>query len=68
MVVRNVQSRNEVTQNRAKLLWSERKLTAKVGNNLSLSLCAVPQSIVMCMVAYFRRTELLPGAQEKSGI
>ena len=55
MVVRNVQSRNGVTWNRAKLLWSGRKLTAKVENNLSLSLCAVPQSIVMCVMRALRR-------------
>jgi len=30
------------------------------GNNLGLSSCAVPQSSVACVVAYFRRTELLP--------
>jgi len=40
----------------------------KMGNNLGLSSCAVPQSTVMCVVAYFRRTELLPGNQERSGI
>ena len=37
-------------------------------NNLGLSSYAVPQSAVVCMVAYFRRTELLPGVQERSGI
>ena len=50
------------------LLWSGRELTTKVENNLGLSLCTVPQSSVMCVVAYFRRTELLPGVQERSGI
>jgi len=50
------------------LLWSRRELTTKVGNNLGLSLCTVPQSAVTCVVAYFRRTELLPGVQERSGI
>jgi len=40
----------------------------KIGNNLGLSSCAVPQSAVVCMVAYFRRTELLPEALERSGI
>ena len=39
-----------------------------MGNNLGLSLYTVPQSAVMCVVAYFRKTELLPGVQEKSGI
>ena len=39
-----------------------------VGNNLGLSSCTVPQSFVACVVAYFRRTELLPGVQERSGI
>jgi len=37
-------------------------------NNLGLSLCAVPLSTVTCVVAYFRKTELLPEVQEKSGI
>jgi len=63
-----MQSRSRVTQNRAELLWSGRKLTTKVENNLGLSSCTVPQSAVMCVVAYFRKTELLPGVQEKSGI
>ena len=40
----------------------------KVRNNLGLSLCAVSRSAVMCVVADFRRTELLSGVQEKSGI
>ena len=39
-----------------------------MGNNLGLSSCAVPQSAVTCVVAYFRKTELLPGVQERSGI
>jgi len=68
VIVRNMQSRNGVTWNGAELLWSRRKLTTKVGNNLGLSSCAMPRSVVMCVVAYFRRTELLPGAQERSGI
>ena len=33
-----------------------------------LSSCIVSQSSVICVVAYFRRTELLPGIQERSGI
>jgi len=49
------------------LLQSGRELTTKVENNLGLSSCAVPQSAVICVVAYFRRTELLPGVQEGSG-
>jgi len=40
--VRNVQSRNRVIWSGAKLLWSERELTTKVGNNLGLSSCTVP--------------------------
>jgi len=57
-----------VTWSRAELLWSGRELTTKVENNLGLSLCTVSQSAVVCVVAYFRRTELLPGVQERSGI
>jgi len=34
----------------------------------SLSSYAVPQSAVVCVIAYFRRTELLPGVQERSGV
>ena len=63
-----MQSRSRVTQSRAELLQSERELTTKVRNNLSLSLCTVPQSAVTYVVAYFRKTELLSGAQESSGI
>ena len=37
-------------------------------NNLGLSSCAVPQSAVTCVVAYFRRTELLPEVQERNSI
>ena len=40
----------------------------KMGNNLGLSSCAVPRSTVACVVAYFRRTELLSGISERSGI
>jgi len=61
-------SRSRMTQSGVELLWSRRKLTTKVGNNLGLSSCAVPQSAVTCVIAYFRRTELLPGVQERSGI
>ena len=43
------------------LLWSRKELTTKVGNNLGLSSCTVPQSAVTCVVVYFRGTELLPG-------
>jgi len=61
-----VQSRSRVTWNGAGLLWSGRELTTKWKNNLGLSLCTVPRSTVMCVVAYFRRTELLPGVLERS--
>ena len=37
-------------------------------NNLGLSLYTIPQSTVVCVVVYFRRTELLLGVQERSGI
>ena len=57
-----------MTWSGVELLWSGRELTTKVGNNLGLSLCTVPRSSVACVVAYFRRTELLPGVQERSGI
>ena len=50
------------------LLQSGGKLTTKVENNLGLSSCAVPQSSVVCVVVYFRRTELLPGVQERGSI
>jgi len=40
----------------------------KMGNNLGLNSCAVPRSAVACAVAYFRRTELLSGVSERSGI
>jgi len=66
--VRDVWSGSGVTQNGAELLWNGRDLTTKWGNNLGLSSCAVPQSTVACVVAYFRRTELLPGVLERSGI
>ena len=67
-IVRNMQSRNRVTRSGTELLWSRRELTTKVENNLGLSSCAVPQSVVAYVVVYFRRTELLPGVQERSGI
>jgi len=57
-----------MTRSEAELLWSGRELTTKVRNNLGLSSCTVPRFAVMCVVVYFRRTELLPGVQEKSGI
>jgi len=63
-----MQSRNRVIQSKVELLQSEIKLTTKVGNNLGLSLCAVPQSAVAYVIAYFRRTKLLPGVQKRSGI
>ena len=57
-----------MTQSRAELLQSERELVTKVRNNLGLSSYTVPQSVVAYMVAYFRRTELLRGVQERSDI
>jgi len=57
-----------VTWNGAGLLWSGRELTTKCGNNLGLSSCAVPRSAVAYVVVYFRRTELLPGVSERSGM
>ena len=57
-----------MTWSGAELLWSRRELTTKVENNLGLSSCTVSRSVVACVVAYFRRTELLPGAQKRSGI
>jgi len=57
-----------VTQSEAELLQSGRELTTKWENNLGLSSCAVPRSAVAYVVAYFRRTELLSGVQERSGI
>jgi len=67
-VSNTIQSRNGMTRSRVELLQSRRELTTKIRNNLGLSSCAVPQSSVICVVAYFRRTELLPGVQERSGI
>ena len=66
--VKDVQSGSGVTWNGAELLRSGRELTTKWGNNLGLSSCTVPRSAVACVVAYFRRTELLPGVSERSGI
>jgi len=40
----------------------------KIRNNLGLSSCAVPRSTVACVVAYFRRTELLSEVSERNGI
>jgi len=40
----------------------------KMGNNLGLSSCTVPQSAVVCAVVYFRRTELLSGVSERSDV
>ena len=57
-----------MTQSGAELLWSGAELTTKVKNNLGLSSCAVPQSAVVCIVAYFRRTKLLSGVQERNSI
>jgi len=63
-----MQSRSRMTQSGAELLWSRRELITKVENNLGLSLCAVPQSAVMCVVVYFRRNKLLSEVQERSDI
>jgi len=63
-----MQSRNRVTWSGVELLQSERELITKVEYNLGLSSYAMPQSIVTYVVAYFRRTKFLPGAQERSGI
>ena len=57
-----------MTWNGAELLQNGRDLITKWENNLGLSSCAVPRSTVACVVAYFRRTELLPGVSERSGI
>jgi len=45
-----------------------RDLTTKKGNNLGLSSCAVLRSTAACVVAYFRRNELLSGISERNGI
>jgi len=59
---------SSMERNRNGVAQSGRNLTTKVGNNLGLSSCAVPQSSVTYVVTYFRRTELLSGVQERSGI
>ena len=68
MHVKDVRSGSGVTWNGAELLRNRRGLTTKWENNLGLSSCAVPRSAVTCVVAYFRRTELLSGVLERSGI
>jgi len=40
----------------------------KIRNNLGISSCAVPRSTIAYVVAYFRKTELLSGVSERSGI
>jgi len=62
----NVRSKVEVTQSGIGLFWRKRELTTKIGKQPwpQLMYCAV----IMCMVAYFRRTKLLSGAQERNGI
>ena len=57
-----------MTWGEAELLQSGKELTTKWGNKLGLSSCTVSRSAVACVVAYFRRTELLSGVQERSGI
>ena len=42
LLVRNMWSRNRVTQSKVETLWSGRELTTKVENNLGLSSYAVP--------------------------
>ena len=64
--IKDVQSRSGVTRNGAELLQSGRELTTKWEKNLGLSSCTVPRSAVACVIAYFRRTELLPGVSERS--
>jgi len=49
-------------------LLRNKRFDNKRGNNLGLSSCAVPRSTAACVVAYFRRTELLSGVLERSGI
>jgi len=44
---------------RAELLQSGRELTTKWENNLGLNLCTVSRSAVVCVVAYFKRTEFV---------
>jgi len=44
------------------------RLTTKRENNLGLSSYAVPQSTAACVVAYFRKNELLSGILERNGI
>jgi len=60
------QKRSDPEWSGATLEW--RRVDNKMRNNLGLSLYAVPQSSVVCVVVYFRRTELLPGVQERSDI
>ena len=61
LLSRTMWNKSGMTQSGAELLQSGKELTTKVENNLGLSLCTVPWSAVTYMVAYFRRTELLPG-------
>jgi len=58
---------NRVTQSGAELLWNERKLTTKMRTTLASArvLCL---DFLSHVVVYFKRTELLSGVQEKSGI
>jgi len=55
----------------ARVKWNYSRMDGvwqQIRNYLGLSSCAVPRSAVACVVAYFRRTELLSGVSEKSGI
>jgi len=68
-----VSCQGRAEQEQSDLEWSRitpewKGVDNKVGDNLGLSSCTVPQSAVMCVVAYFRRTELLPEVLERSGI
>jgi len=60
-------------QEQSDLEWSGvtlewKRVDNKSGNNLGLSSYTMPRSTVVYVVVYFRRTELLPGVQERSGI
>jgi len=56
-----------VTWSRAELLQNRRELTTKVGTTL-VSARALCLDLLLHVVAYFRRTKLLLGVQEQSGI
>jgi len=69
----NILTSTGVEQERSEPEWSGIapewvRLTTIRENNLGLSSCAVPRSTVACVVAYFRRTELLSGTLERNGM